>query len=1589
VSNIIAEAFVAVRPDLSGFARELRALVQVEVDKVKAPTIKLRPVLDKDALALVRRQVSAIRVPITVVPRLDSGAAAELRRQIQALGTIPLPVSVRAETRVVDARSGRSGGGAGRIPDEERLAQLRRQVSAATSEATKRTFELGDAQKRLQDAQRALSGTQTAYDAAVKRGTASSIKAVSALRSEAEATVRLARARVDVLALREGSFSATAGVDRTAALEQEKVARKNLADAMALESRVAQTNNVALERTYRSLVKRREGELAAASAIRATSQAEVDATVAATARAATATAERAGRRAQQTALTNISERAASIDLIGANAKTRAGTASAQLRAAIRLEEEAEASLSAIREKANISRNRANILLLDQATRLHRVTEALLANKTAEAAAAPFRDRLLSVQGLVDDAAVAKAGRTAVEAASAQARAATIAQKYSAALLADATAAATLDKVLLRQIVILNEQAVALGVSSAASLEAAKAAAVHGRSASQASRGIIATSATFLGLRGAVLASSLPFLAATIAVTAFAKVVGSAGDLQRSLREFQAVSGANAVQMEQVSRAAKELGADLSLPSISAQDAATAMTELAKAGLSVQDAMDATRSTLQLSVAANLGVGEAAKIAASQLNAFDLAGTEAQRVTDLLAGASIAAQGEIADFAKAFQQTSSVAKQAGLSVEQTTTFLTQLAKAGIQGSDAGTSLRVMLTRLVPTTKTARQGFADLGIEINKTQTLGQQLPSIIDQFSDAIAKLDPQEASAIVRDIFGQDAQRAAFELLTEGSEVFNLIQSEVSESGKAAQLTEAKVKGLTGAMDGLGSTTEDLATTTGKVFVPAVTAAAKAMTDIIATTEDLVSAIAPLVKLLGKPIEITIGGEAAARIGLIAGAAFLLRRRFFAVRAAADAASASVVGFGAANTAATASSVAGTALIARGWTSVTGAIGKATAAARANKGLIAGVGGVAAGETIGGEAGNVASAAGTGALIGSFFPGPGTAVGAVTGALFGITTNAIARSKQEKEKRVAQWDALTREEQLNVVTENGWTSAHLAILGFKVKPGTFSADTFNFPAPISAASAADPGRAAIEFLFTPIVDSKAVVAATNAIRAGKDVTTSLAVAEAQAFGTDAEVVKALKRRNVYVKRQIELLRDQVSEGELRDRALRQISDALKGLLGEFTSNADQISRLIADSLNAFSAAQGAADVASARARGTETLSDDLSSAQEQQRIITEKYEKLAADTTTSAEDLNTAKLAVIAADNEVNDVLRSIKNEREQAQQETQSILDDQVQAQEIALARAAASAANFGSAQQRYIDFLRDQVAAAKEGTAAYQQAISAVQSAEQAQTNAQLQLLQLQAEEAGHRGRAELALIALLRERVQKAKGNALLYEQAQAALRAEQQRFADARDQSRQLGFDVRRARIQTARAAAALTDTKADDLAVERRELAVLDALLKDAFRKKTAAKKGTDEYKRAILEIQSLLQARIAVQKAIKDLLQKDEDLGPDLISLFAEANRIFQEFAPNIQLTPEGEIANLFGPGVGGGGPAAVTIDQKEERLAKALDENTAALLDVGDGIGTTVTVEQNFPPGSGDDGASTSRSAQYARHAVRGVFDG
>ena len=353
----------------------------------------------------------------------------------------------------------------------------------------------------------------------------------------------------------------------------------------------------------------------------------------------------------------------------------------------------------------------------------------------------------------------------------------------------------------------------------------------------------------LGLRGAVLTAGTAFLGATVGITAFAKAVQSAAALEEELNVFRVTAGATADEMERVSAEAARLGADITLPGVAAGDAATAFTELAKAGLSVQDSLSGARGVLQLATAAQIDNIAATELVANALNAFALSGEDAIRVADLLTGASNEAQGSIADMGLALKQSAAVAALAGLSIEDTVVILTELAQAGLSASDAGTSFRTSLTRLIGDFPKVQKQLEELGITLRDVD--GNIRPEIFNEIGVALERLAPAARQQAIAILGGSDAIRAFGILSQRTAADTEALTEAVTEQGLAAELAGARTAGFSGDVENLKNQMAALGLTVGQLSIPPLKLLVTTFADVASALNETVTATRNLIEAAG------------------------------------------------------------------------------------------------------------------------------------------------------------------------------------------------------------------------------------------------------------------------------------------------------------------------------------------------------------------------------------------------------------------------------------------------------------------------------------------------------------------------------------------------------------------------------------------------------------------------------------------------------------------------------------------------------------------------------------------------------------------
>jgi TP901 family phage tail tape measure protein len=314
-------------------------------------------------------------------------------------------------------------------------------------------------------------------------------------------------------------------------------------------------------------------------------------------------------------------------------------------------------------------------------------------------------------------------------------------------------------------------------------------------------------------------------------------VNQAAQFEQKMSNIKSVSGANANEMEQLADLAKKAG---EATSYSASEAADAISELLKAGLTVQQVLDGgLTGALSLAAAGELELADAAAIASTALNSFKKDNLSVVDAANLLAGAANASATDVGELKFGLAAVAAVASGAGMSFKDTTTALAVFAQNGLAGSDAGTSLKTMLMNLSPSTKEATELFKKLGI-ITKDGTNQfydaegklKSLSDVTDVLRRALEKLNPKERGDALKQMFGSDAVRAGTILFNEGADGVERMADAMSKI-TAADTAATKLDNLLGSVEELKGSLETLGIELGEDFLPMLTDFAKYVTNFV------------------------------------------------------------------------------------------------------------------------------------------------------------------------------------------------------------------------------------------------------------------------------------------------------------------------------------------------------------------------------------------------------------------------------------------------------------------------------------------------------------------------------------------------------------------------------------------------------------------------------------------------------------------------------------------------------------------------------------------------------------------------------------
>ncbi|WP_462124267.1 phage tail tape measure protein [Enterobacter hormaechei] len=266
-------------------------------------------------------------------------------------------------------------------------------------------------------------------------------------------------------------------------------------------------------------------------------------------------------------------------------------------------------------------------------------------------------------------------------------------------------------------------------------------------------------------------------------------------------ELQAVLGVDkqSPEMEALRKQARQLGDNTAA---SADDAASAQIIIAKSGGDADAIQAATPVTLNMALSNQRSMEENAALLTGMKSAFQLSNDQIAHIGDVLSMTMNKTAADFDGLSDALTYAAPVAKNAGVSIEQTAAMVGALHDAKITGSMAGTGSRAILSRLQAPTGKAFEAIKELGVKTSDARGNTRPIFSILKEMQRSFEKnnLGTSQRGEYMKTIFGEEASSAAAVLMTAAStgKLDKLTAAFKASDGKTEELVKIMQDNLGG-----------------------------------------------------------------------------------------------------------------------------------------------------------------------------------------------------------------------------------------------------------------------------------------------------------------------------------------------------------------------------------------------------------------------------------------------------------------------------------------------------------------------------------------------------------------------------------------------------------------------------------------------------------------------------------------------------------------------------------------------------------------------------------------------------------------------
>ncbi|UPU32299.1 phage tail tape measure protein [Pediococcus acidilactici] len=330
-----------------------------------------------------------------------------------------------------------------------------------------------------------------------------------------------------------------------------------------------------------------------------------------------------------------------------------------------------------------------------------------------------------------------------------------------------------------------------------------------------------------------------------AITAMGvKSVESFGKFEQEINKAAVIAGGSSKDIKGLSDEAAKLGSTLP---ISAQDAAAAMTEMARNGASVKDLKNDFPPIARAAASAGEDLSNTATVVQQSMNLWGGGMKNATKYSAILTETANKSNATIGDMQQVLADVGGTATNMGMSLSDVATAAGIMTNSGIPAAQAAQELNHALLAMEAPSNVARKEMEALGLKFSDANGKAKPLPTILREVAKATDGMGDAQKAAALKAMFGTAGMNAMMPLLKSvngqaksGNTDWNTFAAALDKAGGSYQKASKYLQGSTDQMQkNVGSQIDQLKDSFTSLSLAANQSSSKGIQQFLIKLQDL------------------------------------------------------------------------------------------------------------------------------------------------------------------------------------------------------------------------------------------------------------------------------------------------------------------------------------------------------------------------------------------------------------------------------------------------------------------------------------------------------------------------------------------------------------------------------------------------------------------------------------------------------------------------------------------------------------------------------------------------------------------------------